>query len=378
VVLNLGIAHRITISIIKADVGSVAGHHIVHPEQIAVARSCLDKARKDGTIVDFHVFSCGDDLELLMTHRHGENSRKIHELAWGTFKEVTDKVSKPMKLYAAGQDLLSDTFSGNVKGMGPGVAEMEIEERSSEPLVVFAADKTEPGAFNLPLFKIFADPSNTAGLVIDPAMHGGFTFRVMDVIESKVVDIACPAEMYDLIALIGTTGRYIIENVHRTSDKVLASVSSTTRLNLIAGRYVGKDDPVMMVRTQHGLPATGEVLVPFGFPHLVAGFMRGSHYGPLMPVGLRDAKCTLFDGPPRIVALGYNICNGHLVGIRGSEPADLFDDPAFDRARTVANDITDYIRRHGEFMPARLGPEEMEYTTLPQVLEKLKPRFQKI
>jgi fructose 1,6-bisphosphate aldolase/phosphatase len=106
VVLNLGIAHRITISIIKADVGSVAGHHIVHPEQIAVARSCLDKARKDGTIVDFHVFSCGDDLELLMTHRHGENSRKIHELAWGTFKEVTDKVSKPMKLYAAGQDLL--------------------------------------------------------------------------------------------------------------------------------------------------------------------------------------------------------------------------------------------------------------------------------
>jgi fructose 1,6-bisphosphate aldolase/phosphatase len=29
----------------------------------------------------------------------------------------------------------------------------------------------------------------------------------------------------------------------------------------------------------------------------------------------------------------------------------------------------------GEFEPARLGHEEMEYTTLPQILEKLKPRF---
>jgi len=29
-------------------------------------------------------------------------------------------------------------------------------------------------------------------------------------------------------------------------------------------------------------------------------------------------------------------------------------------------------------MPARLGPDEMEYTTLPQVLEKLKDRFEKV
>jgi len=376
-VLGVSKGQRTTISIIKADVGSVGGHHVVHPEQIRVAKSCLEDAKRSGTIIDYHVFSCGDDLELLMTHRHGENNSNIHGLAWSTFREITDRVSKPMKLYGAGQDLLSDTFSGNVKGMGPGVAEMEVEERRSEPIVVFAADKTEPGAFNYLLFRIFADPSNTAGLIIDPSMHGGFTFRVMDVQENRSVDISCPAEMYDLIALIGTTGRYIIERVYRTSDKLLAAVSSTTRLSLIAGRYVGKDDPVMMIRTQHGLPATGEVLAPFGFPHLVAGFMRGSHYGPLMPVSLGNAKCTLFDGPPRIVALGYNVCDGRLVGVGGSEPADLFDDPAFDRARDIANEVTDYIRRHGEFMPARLGPEEMEYTTLPQVLEKLKPRFQK-
>ena len=366
---------RTTISLIKADIGSLAGHHIVHPKQIEVAKQRLEKALKDGLILDFFVFNCGDDLELLMTHQQGENNPKIHEFAWNTFVEVNETVSKPMKLYAAGQDLLVEAFSGTVKGMGPGVAEMEVEERKSEPIVVFAADKTEPGAWNLPLFRIFADPFNTAGLIIDPTLHGGFTFRVMDVMENKTVDLVCPQEMYDLIALIGTPGRYVIERIYRTSDKLLAAVASTTRLSLIAGRYVGKDDPVCIVRAQHGLPAVGEILAPFGTPHLVAGWMRGSHHGPLMPVRLEDAKCSFFDGPPRVVALGFQLSNGRLIGMSGSEPADLFSDPAFDRARALANEIAEYLRRQGEFMPARLGPEEMEYTTLPQVLERLKDRF---
>jgi fructose 1,6-bisphosphate aldolase/phosphatase len=33
------------------------------------------------------------------------------------------------------------------------------------------------------------------------------------------------------------------------------------------------------------------------------------------------------------------------------------------------------MRRHGPFMPARLGPEEMEYTTLSSVLKKIEGRF---
>ena len=78
---------------------------------------------------------------------------------------VKHDAAKSLKLYGAGQDLLSDAFSGNVKGMGPGVAEIEIEERKSEPIIVFMADKTSAGAWNMPLYKMFADPFNTIGLV---------------------------------------------------------------------------------------------------------------------------------------------------------------------------------------------------------------------
>ena len=364
-------SERITLSVIKADVGSIAGHHMVHPDQMATATKILAEAKQKGLIIDFYVANVGDDLQLIMTHTKGPDNPDIHGLAWDAFKAAA-KVARELKLYAAGQDLLSEAFSGNVRGLGPGVAELEMEERVSEPVVTFHADKTEPGAFNLPIFRIFADPFNTAGLVIDPKMHDGFIFEVYDVMEGNSVLLKSPEEMYDILALIGTTGRFVIRRVYRKSDNLLSAVVSVERLNLIAGRYVGKDDPVAIVRAQHGLPAVGEILEAFAFPHLVAGWMRGSHYGPLMPVPLRYAKVTRFDGPPRVIALGWNINKGRLIG-----PVDLFDDVAYDETRRLAQLIAEYMRRHGPFMPHRLGPEEMEYTTLPDVMRKLKDRFVK-
>ncbi|WP_460025805.1 fructose-1,6-bisphosphate aldolase/phosphatase [Infirmifilum sp. SLHALR2] len=364
---------KVTVSLIKADIGGVAGHVIVHPKHEELARKKLQEAKETGLIIDYYVYHVGDDLQLLMTHLRGENNPEVHKLAWDIFVEATEKVSKVYKLYGAGQDLLSESFSGNVRGLGPGVAEMEFEERKSEPILVFSADKTEPGAWNFKLYKIFADPFNTAGLVIDPLMHEGFTFEVLDLIEGKAVKLRAPEEIYDLLGLIGTPGRYVIRKVWRRVDNEVAASASVTRLSLIAGRYVGKDDPVLIIRAQHGFPATGEVLEAFAFPHLVSGWMRGSHTGPLMPVSLRDAKCTRFDGPPRVVGLGFQLHDGLLEG-----PVDLFDDPAFDYTRRIAEEIADYMRRHGPFMPHRLGPEEMEYTTLPQILSKLKDRFEKV
>ena len=151
------------------------------------------KGKKENIITDFYVATCGDDLELIMTHTHGVDNKEVHTLAWDTFKECTE-IAKKLKLYGAGQDLLSDAFSGNIKGMGPGVAELEFEERKSEPIVCFLMDKTDPGAFNLPIYKMFADPFSTAGLVIDPSMHSGFVFEIYDVYENKKVRLSAPEE----------------------------------------------------------------------------------------------------------------------------------------------------------------------------------------
>lgn len=363
---------RITLSVIKADIGGFVGHSDSHPAILDLARGELENARNNGVLVDFHVTRCGDDLQLIMTHQKGIDNTEIHGMAYEIFKKGTEK-AKELKLYGAGQDLLKDTFSGNLKGMGPGVAELEFEERKSEPVLIFMADKTEPGAWNIPLYKMFADPFSTAGLVIDPELHDGFTFEVHDVKENKKIAFSCPKEIYDLLAFIGQTGRYVIKYVYRNSDKLYASSTSTSRLSLIAGKYVGKDDPVMIVRAQHGLPAVGEVLEGFAHPWIVSGWMRGSHHGPLMPVSAKDATPTRFDGPPRVMCYGFQLANGKLIG-----PRDMFDDPSFDKVRWDANKIADIFRRQGPFEPHRLGEEEMEYTTLHSLKEKLKKRFKPI
>lgn len=367
---------KTTISLIKCDVGSLAGHHVVPQPLFKIAKRQLKEAAEKGVINNFFVFNAGDDLELLMLHEKGEQNHVIHELAWNTFREAANKALE-LKLYGAGQDLLKTAFSGNVCGMGPGVAEMEFEERGADPIVVFAADKTSAGCFNYPLFRMFADPMNTAGLVIDPHMLCGFKFEVVDTLENKAITLKCPEEMYELLALIGTVGRYAISRIRRADDDLICAASSVSKLSLIAGKYVGKDDPVMVTRAQHGLPAVGELLAPFMHTYFVQGWMRGSHWGPIMPVGLKDSKCTAFDGPPRIVALGFQVNNGKISCDDDGKPmiADLFDDPAFALARREAITSGVALRRMGEFEPARLGSEELEYTSITQVLEKLGKRF---
>jgi fructose 1,6-bisphosphate aldolase/phosphatase len=132
------------------------GHSDSHPACLKTAQDSLAKAKKDGILIDYHVTKCGDDLQLILTHQKGKENEEIHKLSWNTFVYCTD-VAKELGLYGAGQDLLSDSFSGNVKGMGPGVAEMDIKERPSEVVNIFMADKTSSGARNIPLYKMFAD-----------------------------------------------------------------------------------------------------------------------------------------------------------------------------------------------------------------------------
>jgi fructose 1,6-bisphosphate aldolase/phosphatase len=361
---------KVTLSVIKADIGGWVGHSAIHPALEDSARESLAAAQRNGTLIDYYVTACGDDLQLITTHTFGVDSEKIHRLAWDTFTAATE-VSKKLKLYGAGQDLLADAFSGNVKGQGPGVAEMEIEERTSEPILIFMADKTSAGSWNLPLYKMFVDPFNTAGLVIAPSLQKGFRFEVHDVREHKKIFFDTPEEIYSLLMFIGTPSRFTVKNVFSRADGTIAATSSTEKLSLIAGKYVGKDDPVMVVRSQHNFPAVGEVLEPFREPWIIEGWMRGSHYGPLMPTSVKQATPSRFDGPPRVICLGFQLADGKLVG-----PRDMFDDPSWDEARREANLIADHLRRHGPFEPHRLPLEEMEYTSLPQIQKKLADRWQ--
>lgn len=363
----------ITLSVIKADIGSIGGH--ICPSRTlfqAVRRHVQEHGKDAGVVLDCYLSFTGDDIAILMTHRHGVLAQPVHKLAWDAFIAGT-AVAKEQGLYGAGQDLLKDSFSGNVRGMGPAVAEMEFDERPNEPFLFFAADKTDPGAFNLPLYLAFADPMNTPGLMLAPSMAKGFRFVIMDVSHTegdRVIELDAPEDLYDIAALLRDAERYVVESVWSRSTGEQAVAVATSRLHNIAGKYVGKDDPVMLVRVQKDFPATGEILAPYAIGPYVAGAMRGSHQMPMMPVGL-NSPVSYFDGPPVVSCAAFAMHNGLLT-----EPADAFSHPFWNNVRTRTADKAIDMRRQGFFGAAMLPMSELEYTGIMEKLERLDGRFQ--
>ena len=344
---------RITLSAIKADIGGIGGHTRPSDELVASVKNFVAKNAK-GLLIDHYIGYTGDDIHIIMTHTQGSDSERIHKLAWDAFTEGT-KVAKEQGLYGAGQDLLKDSFSGNVKGMGPGVAEIEMEERPSEVFCIFAADKTEPGAFNLPLWRMFVDARSNTGLLINEKLAEGVIFRIMDVMEGKIAELKMWQDKAELEAALMYPGRYVVHSVMSADGADHIVSASTDRLHNIAGTYVGKDDPIAIVRTQKNFPATEEAGSAFNDPHYVAGNTRGSHHMPLMPVKLNSAA-SLNYSIPVVSCLLFSMHNGKLTG-----PHDGFGTADWDLQRTWASERAMIMRNQGFIHPATLVPDELEY-----------------
>ena len=73
-----------TISVIKADIGSLAGHVVVPDFLFELARKEMKEAVNKKIINDFYVTNAGDDLLLIMTHIKGEGAFDVHKLACDT------------------------------------------------------------------------------------------------------------------------------------------------------------------------------------------------------------------------------------------------------------------------------------------------------
>ncbi|MXZ93021.1 MAG: fructose 1,6-bisphosphatase [Cenarchaeum sp. SB0678_bin_8] len=342
---------NVTISTIKADVGGIGGHTRPSDGLLDAVRHVVQKS--DDLLLDYYIGYCGDDVHIIMSHTHGVDNKKVHTLAWDAFMAGT-QVARDEGLYGAGQDLLSDSFSGNVKGMGPGVAEMQFEERPNEAFVVFAADKTEPGAFNYPMYRLFVDSLSNTGLIVNNSLANGVRFRVMDVEKGSIADLELWQDKPTLEAALMYPGRFVIDSVE-TKDGEPIMAASTDRLHNIAGTYVGKDDPICIVRTQKKFPATEETGSVFSNPHLVAGNTRGSHNMPLMPVTLNSAATINFC-IPIVESAVFSMKMGKFTG-----PFDGFSTADWDVIRDIAVQRARSIRSQGFIHPATLVPSELEY-----------------
>jgi fructose 1,6-bisphosphate aldolase/phosphatase len=359
---------KVTVSAIKADVGGIGGHTRPSDGLLEAVRKTIKDS--SSLLLDYYIGYAGDDVHIIMSHTKGIDSDQIHGLAWKAFEEGT-RVAKNEGLYGAGQDLLKDSFSGNVKGMGPGVAEIEFEERPNEAFTVLAADKTEPGAFNYPFYRLFVDALSNTGLIVNKSLAAGVKFEIMDVEKGEIAELSLWEDKPVLEAALMYPGRYVVSSVRTKAGEPIVA-SSTDRLHNIAGTYVGKDDPIAIVRTQKNFPATEELGSVFNNPHYVAGNTRGSHHMPLMPVKINTAATINFC-IPLIEALVFSMHNGKFTG-----PFDGFSTPDWDLVREIATKKALAMRSQGFIHPATLVPSELEYAEgykaiISELEKKMKP-----
>jgi len=312
----------------------------------------------------------------------GVGAREVHRFAWESFLAATDE-ARAAGLYGAGQDLLVDAPSGNVRGAGPAVAEIEVErdpasrDRPAEAFLVFAGDKCSPGAYNYPLYAVFCDPMHNGGLLLSPKLRRGFTLTIVDMdhrgdAADRVIALDVPERVWDAACLLQNPDRFAIEAIHSRlkPDEQIAAVSAT-RLHNIAGTYTGKDDPVALVRTQGIFPAPEEVIEPYTLGHFVTGDCRGSHVMPLMPVPIGAAVA----GPyclPVVSCLAFSMA---ADGRFSAEYVDVFGDRAWDATRLKVQQKADEWRRQGFVGPTMASHAELAYTGLVDALAALDREF---
>jgi fructose 1,6-bisphosphate aldolase/phosphatase len=373
---------RITLSVIKADVGSIGGHTKPSQRMLESVHQRMRQAVEQRLLVDGMVTHTGDDIALIMSHTRGVGATDVHRFAWQSFLVATDQ-ARIAGMYGAGQDLLVDAPSGNVRGAGPAVAEIELDrnpasaDRPAEPFLVFAADKCGPGAYSYPLYSVFCDPMHNGGLLLSPKLHKGFTITVIDMDHKgdngdRVVRLDVPERVWDVACLLQNPDRFAIESIHSRykPDEQIVAVSAT-RLHNIAGKYTGKDDPVALVRTQGIFPAPEEVIEPYTLGHFVAGDCRGSHVMPMMPVAINSPVA----GPyclPIVSCLAFSM---DAVGRFTEESLDMFGNGAWDATRLKVQQKADEWRRQGFIGPTMASHAELAYTGIVDTLAALDREF---
>jgi len=350
-----------TLTVITAAIGGHAG--ATPTEVVDAARGHLATVVTAGLLTDAHAYPVDGTLALLLSHDRGERDAEVHAAGWEALVAASDVA---VRLHGAGSDLRTDAVPANIADGGPAVAELTLNERPSESLVVTITSAGGAGALNLPLARAFADPFNTPGLVLTEALHTGFSFEVHDLLERRKIMFITPEETYDLLAFAGSSSRYAIKRIATRESGEVAAASS-------AHPSTASTSAAAIVRCHGGYPTVGETLEPFTLPQLLPGGERGTHLAPWRPTALASAHGARFDGPSSVVALGFQLTDGML-----GAPRDLFADPAFDAARAEAERVADVLRRHGPFEPHRLPLDEMEQAAVPAVAARLASRWSEL
>jgi len=384
----------------KADVGGVGGH-VVAAEEVkgVITRFVLENNGYQGEPIfsSLMVTHTGDDVAVTGIMSERVPMEVVDELMWDALMLGADKASE-LGLYGPGQDLIADSFTGNLKGAGPASVVLPLPVRPENPsqtVLVSFADKTEPMAFNYYATGAYLLPRFNTGLIVAASkMKRGYIFEVVDLdtraqaveagvhprdqkaldgkmeelakgLRERVITLRAPEDLYDIEGLTRSS-RYVVARIWTRDEHggkaQLGYVVSAERLHNIKSKkgftYGGKDDPVLVAFAQGDWPAPGEISSPWAACPMVAGDCRGSHHLHILPVPI-NWQTSYWSGPIiSCIALSVNINTGRIGAI-----SDQFAlGTPWDWVRQRASELAVQFRTaHGIKQPATLHEDELEY-----------------
>lgn len=303
----------VTIGVYRACAGGYVGGGHVHPALLDAAREALSEAKESGIVADGYIARCGDDIDLVLMRGPGGAAGDGRAVALEVFGRAA----------SAGARLRQHAGNGGVKHSG---AELGLVPRPNEPVLCFFTNKASAGALNLLMYRAFADPFVTPGLVSDAALREGFRFVVGDV-EGAERSFDVPSDLYRLLDAL-RAGATITRVLSRASGESAAVASSGP-------------EPMLVVRGESPFPAVEDVLEAFVAQ---AGSLAGESM--LVPVsGNGDASAR---SVPRVMGLGFQLTSDRLIG-----PRDLLGDAAFDDVRRTTLTAARSARSAAVIAPSR-------------------------
>jgi fructose 1,6-bisphosphate aldolase/phosphatase len=323
-----------TLTAVAAGLGAIAGDGEVPAEVFAAVEETLASTSLEAT----SAFASAGVVAILGCHRRGEDAPEVHAQLWEALR-AGGEVARQRGLHLAARDLLADVLpsDGLLADAGPAVAELTFEPRAAESVVVLLAPGASVGSLNGALYRAFADPLNTAGLVRSPAMQAGFAFEVHDLRERRKAVFQTPAEAYALLGHLDDSSRYVLKRIVSGGTGALVAAVSTESSGQLVGTPVAGDSPLAVVRCQGEFPTLGEVLEPFATPLMAGAVGATGRIGPLVPTAIAAPRVRDLAAAPVIAA-------GFQVGDTIEGPRDLFADAAFDEARRRAAVIAETLQ----------------------------------
>jgi fructose 1,6-bisphosphate aldolase/phosphatase len=350
-------SNQSNIHIISADLGRWLGPAL--PEQVLdAARDHLrgkDSARRlRGAWVRYF----GEDLHIHLTTFNGDFAggqtpeAYAGELAVGAALAALHKGVELGLGTGSGTDPRKLSGAELHKALDIRRLEYPFTERGAEPIIIAKALNGSWGFFNRALFNLYFNPDKGSGHRIEGNDFAAVVESIHDLKAGKS-DVRTfefgPADSNELLALVTDPDEWRLTAVYAVRGRFGEGKLKDEPAGLVAG---GKN-PVMIGRSQSGLPAVGEFTQAVGEFYFGPGGQDGGYRVGLVPATFAEAHSSSApDGVAKVVAYAYqSFDKGRMP--EGTDVVDIFaqNPPETRFLQREAMHLIRNMTTHGEFEP---------------------------